>query len=99
MAAHIFVGTSLDGFIARRDGELDFLDVPDAQPDPGAADHGYKAFIDSVDALVMGRHTYEKVLTFGNWPYGDKPVVVLSSRGVEIAPVSWNASSSRGCPC
>lgn len=86
MAAHIFVGTSLDGFIARRDGGLDFLDVPDAQPDPASGDHGYQAFVDSVDALVMGRHTYEKVLTFGSWPYGAKPVVVLSRRGVEIAP-------------
>lgn len=47
-------------------------------------DYGYQAFIDSVDALVMGRATYEKALTFGEWPYGSKRVVALSSRGVAI---------------
>jgi dihydrofolate reductase len=47
-------------------------------------DYGYKAFMDTVDVLVMGRNTYEKVLTFVDWPYGTKPIVVLSSRSLAI---------------
>jgi dihydrofolate reductase len=75
--ASVFVGASLDGFIARRDGALDFLP---ADPEP----HGYDEFIASVDALVMGRNTFETVLSFGGWHYGAKPVFVLSSRPLEI---------------
>jgi len=77
--ATVFVGASLDGFIARADGGLDWL------PDD-AEDHGYDAFIATVDALVMGRNTYDKVLTFGTWPYNEKPVFVLSSRPLSPAP-------------
>ena len=79
MRATVFVGASLDGFIARADGGLDWL------PDD-AEDHGYDAFIATVDALVMGRNTYDKVLTFGTWPYNEKPVFVLSSRPLSPAP-------------
>lgn len=70
---HVYIATSLDGFIARRDGGVDWLDpyVADGE------DYGFNAFMDSVDGLVMGRGTFEKVLTFGPWPYS-KPVVVLS---------------------
>ena len=64
MKATVFVGASLDGFIARTNGELDWL------PHSEVEDHGYDAFIATVDALVMGRNTYDKVLTFGTWPYG-----------------------------
>jgi dihydrofolate reductase len=74
----VFIGTSLDGFIARRTGALDFLDVPDMD------DGGYTAFAATVDALVMGRHTYDIVLTFGGWPYGEKPVFVLSAREIPV---------------
>jgi dihydrofolate reductase len=81
MAAHVFIATSLDGFIARPDGALDWLPVPEE----GGEDYGYHAFMASVDAVVMGRGTYEKVLEFGGWTYA-KPVVVLSSRGVTIVP-------------
>lgn len=81
MAAHVFIATSLDGFIARPDGALDWLPVPEG----GDEDYGYHAFMGSVDAVVMGRGTYEKVLGFGAWSY-PKPAVVLSSRGVSIAP-------------
>ena len=79
MMVSVFVGTSLDGFIARRNGELDFL------PPGGGEPHGYDEFIASVDAIVIGRKTFEKVLTFGEWPYGRKRVVVLSSRPVDLA--------------
>lgn len=70
--ASVFIATSLDGYIARLDGELDWL--PSAEADN---DMGYETFSASVDVLVMGRHTFEKVLSFGDWPY-DLPVKVLS---------------------
>jgi dihydrofolate reductase len=69
---------SLDGFIARRNGDLDWL-PEDCEP------HGYDEFMASVDALVMGRNTFEKVLTFEQWPYGAKRVVVLSSRPLDLS--------------
>ena len=78
MRASVFCGTSLDGFIARPDDALDFLEAG------GAEDHGFTEFLASVDAVVMGRRTFEVVLTFGSWPYGTKPVVVLSSRQLDI---------------
>ena len=62
-------------------------------------DCGYGAFISSVDVLVMGRKTYEKVLSFGQWPYGPKPVVVLSSRPIEFPPqVPGNVTHSSESP-
>jgi dihydrofolate reductase len=60
---------------------LDFL------PPGGGEPHGYNEFIASVDAIVIGRKTFEKVLTFEAWPYGDKRVVVLSSRPVDLSVV------------
>jgi dihydrofolate reductase len=81
MKISVFIGTSLDGFIARLNDDLDFL------PEDGGEPHGYDEFIASVDALVIGRKTFEKVLTFGVWPYGDKRVVVLSSRPVDLSVV------------
>ncbi|HZD77245.1 MAG TPA: dihydrofolate reductase family protein [Acidobacteriaceae bacterium] len=79
MMASVFVGTSLDGFIARPNGDFDFL------PPDGGEPHGYDEFIATVDAIVMGRKTFETVLTLGAWPYGDKRVVVLSSRPVDLS--------------
>ncbi len=80
MRASAFIGVSLDGFIARPDGALDWLDHA------GNVDHGYEAFMASVDAVVMGRHTYETVLGFGSWPFGSKPVYVLSLSPLKPAP-------------
>jgi dihydrofolate reductase len=71
--ASVFIATSLDGFIAREDGGLDWL------PADGGEPHGYTEFIATVDALVIGRKTLETVLGFDAWPYGTKPVVVLST--------------------
>ncbi|OGF55731.1 MAG: deaminase [Candidatus Fraserbacteria bacterium RBG_16_55_9] len=82
MKAFVYIATSLDGFIARENGEIDWL--PGGGSEEGGEDYGYKEFMDTVDVLVMGRNTYEKVLTFGEWPYGNKPVVVLSSRSLSI---------------
>jgi dihydrofolate reductase len=82
----VFIATSLDGYIAREDGSLDWLDQVNEAATPGE-DFGYDSFIASVDALVMGRNTFEKVLSFGsNWPYGSKPTVVLSRGQVAIPP-------------
>lgn len=74
MRTSVFIATSLDGFIARQDGALDWL------PADGGEPHGYDEFIATVDAIVLGRKTFETVLTFDAWPYGTKPVVVLSTR-------------------
>ena len=80
MKASVFVGTSVDGFIARPDGALDFLDAGGNEP------HGYEEFMASVDALVIGRHTFDTVLGFGGWVYGKKPVFVLSTRPLPPVP-------------
>lgn len=71
----VYIATSLDGFIARENGDLDWL----PQQDAGGEDYGYQIFYDSIDTLVIGRGTYEKVLSFDPWPYAGKRVVVLSS--------------------
>jgi len=70
---HVFIATSLDGFIARADGDVDWLSKYVVEGE----DTGYDAMIASIDGLVMGSGTYQKVLTFGEWPY-PKPVVVVS---------------------
>ncbi|HLY96979.1 MAG TPA: dihydrofolate reductase family protein [Sideroxyarcus sp.] len=83
----VFIATSLDGFIARKDGELDWL--PGSDGSTGGEDLGYEQFIATVDTLVMGRNTYELVLSFGAWPYPDKRVVVLSARySGELRPLA-----------
>jgi dihydrofolate reductase len=86
MKASVFIGTSVDGFIARPNGELDFL------PADGGEPHGYNEFIASVDALVIGRKTFETVLGFpGEWAYCDKRVVVLSGQ-----PLNLSEARARG---
>ena len=73
---HVFIATSQDGFIAREDGNIDWL----MKQKTDGEDHGYEDFMASVEGLIMGRGSYEKVLTFGDWPYqkagsGDEPKV------------------------
>lgn len=92
MKASVFVGTSLDGFIARPDGTFDFL------PTGGGEATGYAEFMASVDALVIGRKTYETVLAFDTWPYGEKPVVVLSGRPLAAAPPGALVERMSGAP-
>lgn len=72
----VFIATSLDGFIARPDGDVSWLD--EYEPPGEEDDAGYSELFNKVDALVLGRGTFEKVLTF-EWPYGAKPIIVLSS--------------------
>lgn len=70
----VYIATSLDGFIARTDGSLDWLEI-----DTGGDDYGFKAFMESIDSMVLGRATFQQVLGFGEWPYAGKHVVVPSS--------------------
>ena len=79
MIISVFIGTSVDGFIARLDGRLDFL------PEGGGEPHGYNEFIAGIDAIVMGRKTFETVLGFPEWPYGKKRIVVLSSQRINLS--------------
>lgn len=95
MNGFVFVGTSLDGFIARPDGAFDFLDGG-GEVDWDA--HGYNQFIAGIDALVMGRKTYETALGFSFWPYGKKPVFVLSSRPIAQAPKDAVVEQMSGDP-
>jgi len=81
MMISVFVGTSVDGFIARPNGDLDFL------PPGGGEPHGYDEFMASVDTLVIGRKTFDTVLAFPDWPYGEKRVVVLSHAPVDFSGV------------
>jgi dihydrofolate reductase len=90
--ASVFIGTSVDGFIARLDGGLDFL------PAGGGEPHGYAEFMDSVDALVIGRNTYETVLGFDTWPYGEKPIFVLSTGSLAPAPAGAVVEHLSGDP-
>ena len=76
---------SVDGFLARPDHTLDFLDAGGQEP------HGYEEFYASVDVVVIGRKTFEVVLTFGQWPYGKKPVVALSRRPLDFSSVKGGA--------
>jgi dihydrofolate reductase len=85
MTVSVFIGASVDGFIARSNGDLDWL------PAGGGEPHGYDEFMTGVDALVIGRKTFEAVLTFEAWPDGDKRVVVLSNRSVDLP-----AAAARG---
>jgi dihydrofolate reductase len=74
MRVSVFVGVTIDGFIAREDGSFDFLKPFEAD------DNGYFDFIRTVEVLVIGRETYETVLGFDEWPYGGKRVIVLTHR-------------------
>lgn len=78
----VFVGVSLDGFIARSNGDLDWLM---GKGGGDSAEYGYNEFIAAIDAIVMGRNTFEKVLTFDKWYYGNKRVVVLSNHPLDLS--------------
>jgi len=72
---------SVDGFLARANHALDFLDTGEQEP------HGFDEFYNSVDVVVIGRKTFEVVLAFDKWFYGKKPVIVLSSRPLDFSSV------------
>ena len=92
MRASVFIATSLDGFIARQNGAIDWL-PGDCEP------HGYDEFIAAIDVIVIGRNTFETVLSFGGWAYGKTPVVVLSTRMSELtAPKGAVCEFMSGAP-
>jgi dihydrofolate reductase len=82
MANIVYLATSLDGYIARKDGNIDWLmEIPN----PDQSDYGFSEFMERVDAILMGRKTFETVKDFRPWPY-DKPVFVLSRSLKELPP-------------
>ena len=92
MMVSVFVGTSVDGFIARPNGGLDFL------PPGGGEPHGYNEFLATVDAIVIGRKTFETVLGMKPWPYAQKRVVVLSSRVLDFSAARGPVEQMAGSP-
>lgn len=94
----VYIAASVDGFIARPDGAVDWLHKPGYALDEDT-DFGYGEFIAGVDAVVMGRNSFEKVQTFTPWPYGGVPVVVLSSRPLQIpAGLQDHVKAEGGAP-
>jgi dihydrofolate reductase len=91
VAGSVFIAASLDGFIARANGDIDWLPAV-AEP------HGYDEFVAGVDAIVIGRKTFETVLGFGEWPYGGKRVVVLSSGPLDFSTVRGHVERLCGEP-
>lgn len=81
MKLSVFCGVSVDGFLARTNHALDFLESGEQEP------HGFEEFYASVDVVVIGRKTFEVVLTFDKWFYDKKPVVVLSSHPLDLSSV------------
>jgi dihydrofolate reductase len=71
----VYVAASLDGFIARANGAIDWLSIVER----AGEDYGFKAFYDSIDTLLMGRKTYDTALGFESWPYAGKRCVVLTT--------------------
>ncbi len=92
MKLSVFVGVSLDGFLARPNGKYDFLRIDSVEP------NGYEQFIATVDTIVIGRNTFEVVLKFPTWPYADKRVVVLSRRPLDLAGVAGRVEQMSGDP-
>jgi len=92
MKTSLFIATSVDGFIARPDGALDWL------PAGGVELHGYEECIATLDAIVIGRKTFETVLTFPAWPYGRTPVVVLSTTPSALRAPPADTSVLRPAP-
>jgi dihydrofolate reductase len=86
MANIIYIATSIDGYIARKDGSIDWLTE---FPNPDGSDYGFFAFLDSVDGIIMGRNTFETVSGFDEWVY-TKPVFVLTNSLTEL-PGKWAA--------
>jgi len=97
MKVSVYIATSLDGFIARKNGELDWLPGADGETDPAGEDFGFHEFMASVDVLVMGRKTFQKILSFGEWPYGDKRVIVLSSKDIQIPSKLLSTVDAKSC--
>ncbi len=75
MKNSVYIATSLDGYIARKDGSIDWLV---SIPNPTESDYGFSEFMEGIDGIIMGRNTFETLLTFDEWPYAKK-IFVLSN--------------------
>ena len=94
MRLSVFCGVSVDGFLARPDDALDFLETGGQEP------HGFEEFLASVDVIVIGRRTFDVVLKLGGLQfYGKKPVVVLSGSPLEFSSTSALLEQMSGEPC
>jgi dihydrofolate reductase len=80
MKISTYISTTLDGFIAREDGSIDWLATTAIEGE----DFGFGEFNLTVDAIVMGRKAFETIHNFGSWPYGSKPVYILTSRPQDL---------------
>jgi dihydrofolate reductase len=80
MSITLYIATSIDGYIATPEGGVDWLMSVEQEGE----DYGYGAFYESVDGLLIGRSTYDQILTFGDWPYPGKPAYVFTHRPAEI---------------
>ena len=85
-----YVACSVDGLIADQSGGVDWL----SRAQVSGEDYGYADFVASIDAMIMGRRSYEQVLSFGDWPYGDTPCWVVSSRKLQQAGASVRPTSA-----
>ena len=95
MKISVFIATSLDGFIARENGDIDWLESPAEVGE----DYGFAEFFQSVDALVMGRNTFDLARSFDDWPYRSRPVFVLTSRLLDIPEeLAGHVESMSGAP-
>ena len=98
LSCSVFIACSLDGFIAREDGSIDWLTGNDDPEADENEDYGYGEFISTVDAIVMGRNTFEKVRTFEPWPY-EKRVIVLTHKDLNLPDrLSDTVSAMSGSP-
>jgi dihydrofolate reductase len=81
----LYIATSVDGYVADADGSVDWLEEFQTESDGEEDVEGYAEFFETIDCLVMGATTYEQVLSFGDWPYGDKPTYVFTHRNLSPA--------------
>ncbi|RNI14651.1 dihydrofolate reductase [Methanohalophilus sp. RSK] len=77
----LYIAMSLDGYIARKNGDVDWLEGDGSEPNADFVDSGYDKFYGSIDTVIMGRKTYDQILTFGEYPYkGTKGYVYTSEK-------------------
>ena len=89
---HVYVASSIDGFIAGPDDDLGWLPQPEG---PAPPDYGFAQFMNRTGALLMGRRTYDIAQGFdGAWPYGDRPVLVATHR--TLSPIRPSVRAVRG---
>ncbi|MDH5655337.1 MAG: dihydrofolate reductase family protein [Spirochaetia bacterium] len=80
MKTNVYIASSLDGYIARTDGGLDWLSIAEKEGE----DYGFSKFFSSIDTIVMGRNTFDIVKEFKPWPYSEKQCIIYTSRPAEV---------------